>query len=105
MTPWTRNDVVALGGLIGSVFGAGGGDEVRRSQFLDLLRRKLRAEAGRRVWEDLRHRDDPEANVALPGRAPYGSHTSTEIGNVVVDSAGAVAPAAETATARTRLPM
>ena len=105
LTPWTRNDVVAVGGLIGAVFGAGGGDEVRRSQFLDLLQRKLGAEAGRRVWQDLRQRDDPEANVAVPGRVPYGSHSSTEIGNIVVDSTGAVTPAARSATATTRLPM
>jgi acyl-homoserine lactone acylase PvdQ len=105
LTPWTRNDVVAVGGLIGAVFGAGGGDEVRRSQFLDLLQRKLGAEAGRRVWEDLRQRDDPEANVAVPGRVPYGSHSSTEIGNVVVDFGGPLTPAARPATATTRLPM
>ena len=67
IAPWTRNDVVAIGGLMGAVFGAGGGDEVRRSEFLDLLQRKLGQEAGRRVWEDLRQRDDPEANVAVPG--------------------------------------
>ena len=105
LAPWTRNDVVAVGGLIGAVFGAGGGDEVRRSQFLDLLQRKLGAEAGRRVWEDLRQRDDQEANVAVPGRVAYGSHSSTEIGNIVVDSTGAVTPAARSATATTRLPM
>ena len=104
LQPWTRNDVVAVGGLIGAVFGAGGGDEVRRSQFLDLLQRKLGHETGRRVWEDLRQRDDPEANVAVPGRVPYGSHASTEIGNVVVDSADVV-PAELPAANTTRLPM
>ena len=57
---------------MGAVFGAGGGDEVRRSQFLDLLQRKLGGEHGRQVWEDLRQRDDPEANVAVPGRFAYG---------------------------------
>ena len=40
--------------------------EVRRSQFLDLLQRKLGPSMGRQVWEDLRHRDDPEAQVAVP---------------------------------------
>ena len=46
---------------------SGGGDEVRRSRFLDALQRKLGAENGRRVWEDLRQRSDPEARVAAPG--------------------------------------
>jgi acyl-homoserine lactone acylase PvdQ len=102
--PWTRNDVVAVGGLIGAVFGAGGGDEVRRSQFLDLLQRKLGHEAGRQVWEDLRQRDDPEANVAVPGRVAYGSHTSSEVGNVVVDFPSAT-PASTLSTAAPRLEM
>ena len=104
IAPWTRNDVVAIGGLMGAVFGAGGGDEVRRSEFLDLLQRKLGQEAGRRVWEDLRQRDDPEANVAVPGRTAYNSHSSSEIGNVVVDFTAA-APARTLATTTTRLPM
>ena len=68
LPPWTRNDVVAVGGLMGAVFGSGGGQEVRRSQFLALLQTKLGAETGRRVWEDLRQRDDPEARVAVTGR-------------------------------------
>ena len=102
--PWTRNDVVAVGGLIGAVFGAGGGDEVRRSQFLDLLQRKLGQERGRQVWEDLRQRDDPEANVAVPGRVAYGSRTSSEVGNVVVDFPS-VTPTSNLSTAVPRLEM
>jgi acyl-homoserine lactone acylase PvdQ len=87
LSPWTRNDIVAVSGLIGGVFGTGGGDEVRRSEFLDMLQRKLGGEGGRQVWEDLRQRDDPEANVAVPRRVVYGSRSSSEIGNVVVDAA------------------
>lgn len=104
IAPWTRTDVVAVGGLMGAVFGAGGGDEVRRSQFLDLLQRKLGQEAGRRVWEDLRQRDDPEANVAVPGRFAYGSQAASEVGNVVVDFPAAK-PARTLATTTTQLPM
>lgn len=88
---------------MGAVFGAGGGDEVRRSEFLDLLQRKLRQETGRRAWEDLRQRDDPEANVALPGRTTYNAHSSSEIGNVVVDFPVA-SPASHLAETTTRLP-
>ena len=105
IAPWTRNDVVAVGGLVGAVFGAGGGDEVRRSQFLDLLQRKLGQESGRRVWQDLRQRDDPEANVAVPGRVAYGSHTSSEIGNVVVDTPTPASPSSLSTVRTTRLPM
>jgi len=103
LQPWTRTDVVAVGGLVGAVFGSGGGDEVRRSQFLDLLQRKLGPEQGRRVWEDLRHRDDSEANVAVPTTSGYGTQRSTEVGNVVVDATASTAPAPAPATRR--LPM
>jgi acyl-homoserine lactone acylase PvdQ len=97
---WTRTDVVAVAGLIGSVFGAGGGDEVRRSQFLDALQRKLGAENGRRVWEDLRQRSDPEARVAVPATATLRSAVN-EIGNIVVDSSSLPSQA----RSASRLPM
>ena len=100
---WTRNDVVAVGALVGAVFGAGGGDEVRRSQFLALLQTKMGAEMGRRVWEDLRQRDDPEARVAVPGQFAR-SPRQTEVGNIVVDAASFL-PAGLSAATTTRLPM
>ena len=104
LTPWTRNDVVAVGGLMGAVFGSGGGQEVRRSQFLAMLQTKLGAEMGRRVWEDLRQRDDPEARVAVPGRFERTVRQVSEVGNVVVDAAS-FAPAGLSAAETTRLPM
>jgi acyl-homoserine lactone acylase PvdQ len=104
LTPWTRNDVVAVGGLVGAVFGSGGGQEVRRSQFLAMLQTKLGAEMGRRVWEDLRQRDDPEARVAVTGRFEPTLRQVSEAGNVVVDAAS-FAPAGVSAAETTRLPM
>ena len=104
LAPWTRNDVVAVGGLVGAVFGSGGGQEVRRSQFLAMLQTKLGAEMGRRVWEDLRQRDDPEARVAVTGRFERTVRQVSEVGNVVVDAAS-FAPAGLSAAETTRLPM
>jgi acyl-homoserine lactone acylase PvdQ len=39
--PFTRNDVIAFGTLIGAVFGAGGGNEARSAQFLSALQQRL----------------------------------------------------------------
>ena len=89
---WTRRDVVAVAALIGSIFGAGGGEETRRANFLALLQQRLGAERGRSVWEDLRLRDDPEARVAVDGSFAYGTTNRSELGNLVVD-AGSLAPA------------
>ncbi len=85
LRPWTRQDVIAVGGLIGSIFGSGGGDEIRHTNFLALLQERLGLEFGRSVWEDLRLRDDPEARVAVEGTFGYGAQTRTELGNVVID--------------------
>jgi acyl-homoserine lactone acylase PvdQ len=100
---WTRNDVGAVAALVATVFGAGGGDEVRRSQFLDLLQKRLGGEMGRRVWEDLRQRDDPEARVALAVRAGKAQFAN-EQGNVVVESAS-FKPSGISDARTTRLPM
>ena len=99
---WTRHDVVAVGGLIGGLFGAGGGDETAA---LALPRhaagRSSARELGRQVWEDLRLRDDPEARAAVDGTFAYGSHDLDELGNVVVDAAQ-LRPRADLAHARRR---
>jgi acyl-homoserine lactone acylase PvdQ len=86
IAPWTRTDVVGVAGLIGAVFGAGGGDELRRTNFLALLQARLGADPGRRAWEDLRLRDDLESRVAVPGTFPWGGRPTSELGNVVVDA-------------------
>lgn len=99
--PWTRADVVAIGGLIGGLFGAGGGDEATRADFLARLQAKLGDEAGRQVWEDLRLRDDPEAKTAVEGQFAYGKSTS-ELGNVVID-AGSFVPAGDAGVPATSL--
>jgi acyl-homoserine lactone acylase PvdQ len=100
VTPWTANDVVAVATLIGAVFGSGGGDEVRASQFYAALEARLGSERARGVWSDLRALDDPDARTAVPGRFPYGIAWTSERGNAVVDDGsfqpwrGNAAPAA-----------
>ena len=90
ITPWTRNDVVAVAALIGSVFGVGGGDEGRSAQFLAALRARLGAERGTATWNDLRAVDDPESPVSVPRRTPFAGAADGS-GNVVLDD-GSFAP-------------
>lgn len=88
VAPWTRNDVVAVATVIASRFGAGGGDEARRSMFLSALRARLGNDAGLRVWEDLRELDDPEAPATAPQRFAGPVHRAPgEVGTVVLDDA------------------
>ena len=85
--PYTRNDVIALGTLIGAVFGAGGGHEAQSAQFLSDLQQRLGAAKGRGVWNDLREQLDPEAPVTIAKRFAYEqSAASPGPGNVAIDA-------------------
>ena len=77
--------VSAMGALIGAVFGAGGGDETRRSMFLDALQRALGDERGKVVFDDLRDRNDPETPTTIAKAFPWEDGTRTGVGNATVD--------------------
>lgn len=84
--PWTLRDVVAMVCLLGQRFGAGGGDEVRRSMLLDSLRRQLGAARGTSVWNDLRLQMNPETPVSAPGTFAYEPASAPGAGNAVIDA-------------------
>jgi len=84
--PWTRNDVFAIVALLAGVFGEGGGDEARNSEFLDGLRSRMGPEAGRTVFDDLRTQFDAEHAHMLARRFPYGRLIRNPVGNVVLDN-------------------
>jgi len=83
--PLNLTDFIAAAGFIGSIFGRGGGDEARRSLFLDALRNRLGDAQGTAVWNDLRNFSDPEAPVSVGRRATGGSIPDETPGNVVLD--------------------
>ena len=83
--PWRPEDVAGMGALIGAVFGAGGGDETRRSMFLDALQRQLGDERGRILFDDLRDRMNPEAPVSVPRVFAWETDASTGAGNAAID--------------------
>jgi acyl-homoserine lactone acylase PvdQ len=94
IAPWTRNDVVATTCLLGARFGAGGGDEARRSELLAALESKLGAAKGLSVFDDLREQNDPAAPTTLVKPFPYGPKIAGAPGpgNAVVDDASVQAP-------------
>ena len=97
--PWTTTDVTAVGGVLGQVFGAGGGDEVRSSMLLAELRNRLGA-GGDGVWHDLRSSLDPETPVTTRRRFPYVTERSGNTpGSLVVDPGSLSAAAARAARA------
>jgi acyl-homoserine lactone acylase PvdQ len=95
--PWTETDVASVSALLGQVFGAGGGDEVRSSMLLGELRNRLGA-AGDDVWHDLRSSQDPETPVTTKRRFPYPTERRGNApGSLVVDPGSLSASAAHAA--------
>lgn len=84
--PWTRNDVFAIISILAGVFGEGGGDEARRSEFLDGLRERFGRDRGRTVFDDLRQQLDDEHAHTVSKRTPYGTKIRDPRGNVVLDN-------------------
>src|SRR5262249_21363511 len=84
--PWTVNDAIAITAFIGSIFGNGGGDEVRNSEFLARLRAQLGVKRGSEAFVDLMAANDPESPVTMGRRVPYGvSGGNVPRGSLLVD--------------------
>jgi acyl-homoserine lactone acylase PvdQ len=92
VTPFNRNDIVAIGTLIGAVFGAGGGREAQDAQFLSALQQRLGDAKGLAAWNDLREQQDQETPVTIATAFPYeNGPTGVGPGNVSID-AGSYVP-------------
>jgi acyl-homoserine lactone acylase PvdQ len=86
LPPATVNDVIATSAFIGSIFGAGGGDEASNAELLARLQQGLGPELGAQAWEDAMLADDPEAPTTIQRRFDYGPRTGGSVtGSVVVD--------------------
>lgn len=93
-------DAVAAYSFIGSIFGNGGGAEVRNAAFLASLRAKFGAAEGLRIFRDFREVNDPEAAVSIPGPFPYNSvPRGATPGSPAVDAGSISASAARAAAA------
>jgi acyl-homoserine lactone acylase PvdQ len=70
--PWTVGDVVSIAGLIGGIFGKGGGIEVANSALDKYLRQRLGPKAGARAFTEFKEQNDPGAPTTVVGkRFPY----------------------------------
>jgi acyl-homoserine lactone acylase PvdQ len=70
--PWTPADVVAVAGLIGGIFGDGGGGEVRNAALLKYLQGQLGQSAGSTAFTDFKEQNDPAAPTTVADKSfPY----------------------------------
>ena len=56
-----------------------------RSEFLSALQRKLGPTKGRKIWNDLREANDPEAPASVPGKVQFQTPPKNDSGNVNLD--------------------
>jgi acyl-homoserine lactone acylase PvdQ/putative cell wall-binding protein len=71
---WVPEDTVAIASLVGGIFGRGGGNEVGSGRFLSQLQARHGTVEGRRIWEDFRSAEDPEAPTTADATFPYNDH-------------------------------
>ncbi len=70
--PWTPGDVVDVAGLIGGIFGKGGGGEIANSALYAYLRQHLGATAGARAFAEFKEQNDPGAQFTVVDKKfPY----------------------------------
>jgi acyl-homoserine lactone acylase PvdQ len=84
--PYTRVDVYAATALAGQLFGQGGGDEVRRSQLLDGLQKRLGTAQAQQVFDDVSQHQDGDTPVSIGKSFPYENIPAGRSGNAIIDA-------------------
>jgi acyl-homoserine lactone acylase PvdQ len=74
--PFTATDIVAIGSVVGALFGAGGGGEVQSALALLAAEQKYGTTVGRQVWLAFQEQDDPEAVETIHDGTRFSYGTS-----------------------------
>src|SRR6185436_4568596 len=85
--PFTITDVVAISGVVGGLFGGGGGGELLSALVRVEAQAKYGVTDGDRVWQAFRQQNDPEAVLTVhDGTAfPYAQTPASPAGVVLPD--------------------
>src|SRR3954471_4411867 len=82
---WKGTDVVATADVVGAIFGAGGGRELPSALVLEQAQKRFGKTQGRRVWQDFREANDPEAPTTTKRRFPYQTAPKHPVGVAMPD--------------------
>ncbi|MFC8845171.1 MULTISPECIES: penicillin acylase family protein [unclassified Micromonospora] len=87
--PFTMTDLIAIAGVVGGLFGGGGGTEMQSALVRIAARAKYGPTEGDKVWAGFRNQNDPETVLTLhDGQSfPYGS-ASPDAASVALPDAG-----------------
>lgn len=88
MSNFTETDLIAIAGVIGGLFGNGGGTEVQSALVKEAAESAYGVTQGDAIWAALREQNDPEATLTLHnGQSfPYGETTGTVTGTAMPDA-------------------
>jgi hypothetical protein len=91
--PFTPTDLIAVAGVVGGLFGGGGGGEMASALVRVEARAKYGPTLGDQAWQAFREQNDPETVLTLhDGQSfPYGQAPENPTG-VVLPDRGAAAP-------------
>jgi acyl-homoserine lactone acylase PvdQ len=99
-TKWTVGDVVAIAGLIGGIFGRGGGDEIANAHLLQYLQQQLGTNNGAHAFHDFKLSDDPLAPSTVVDKSfPYEHHGTVNPATTALPDYGASVTGGPVATA------
>ncbi|GAA2609724.1 penicillin acylase family protein [Paractinoplanes durhamensis] len=89
---FTLTDLIAIGGVIGGLFGGGGGTEMQSALVRIAARAKYGTTVGDQVWQQFRQQNDPESVLTLHnGQSfPYASGNPNAAGVAMPDAGSAV---------------
>ena len=84
---FTTTDLIAVAGVIGGLFGGGGGTEMQSALVRIAARAKYGATIGDQVWQQFREQNDPEATLTLHNNQsfPYGAANPNAAGVAMPD--------------------
>ncbi|MCU1596166.1 MAG: Penicillin acylase, partial [Frankiales bacterium] len=63
--PWTIKDIIAIAGLVGGIFGKGGGDELGNARLLQYLTKEIGKAQASSTLESFHNRNDPIAATTI----------------------------------------
>jgi acyl-homoserine lactone acylase PvdQ len=91
--PFTPTDLIAIAGVVGGLFGGGGGAEMQSALVRVEARAKYGPTLGDQVWQAFREQNDPETVLTLHnGQSfPYGQSPAAATG-VALPDRGTAAP-------------
>jgi len=69
--PWTVKDIIAIAGLVGGIFGKGGGGELRNARLLQYLTAEIGAAQAKTTFKAFKSRNDPLAPTTTTKAFPY----------------------------------